>query len=66
MDKALACQAGGQGLNPDMTKYLVLLISRVPTPRAPSMPFVTCSSLNICHGGGKKKGIMVNTYQGHL
>ena len=62
MDKALACHAGSQALNQDMTKdFSAPILSGTPAmcTLSPTMPVVTCSSVNTCHGGGKKNGIMV-------
>ena len=44
-------------------KFIVLLSSRVPPSCALSltMPVVMCPSVNTCHGGGKKRGIMVKS-----
>ena len=68
MDNALACHAGGRGSNPDKTKNFsvsekfknVLPSTRVPVMGTLSltMPVVACFSMNTCHGGGKRRGIM--------
>ena len=58
MDKALACQAGGRGSNPDTTKeFSAPILSGTPAMCTLSltMPVVTCSSMNTCHGVGKKE-----------
>ena len=61
MDKALACHTGGQGSNPDMTKVYSapILLGYPQCALSFTMPVVTCSSVNTCHGGGKKRGIIV-------
>ena len=60
--KALACHTVGQDSNPDTTKvYSAPILSGTPAMCTLSltMPVVTCSSVNTCHGGGRKRGILV-------
>ena len=60
MDKALACIAGGPGLNPDMTKGFSAPILTGTPPQALSlslflkMHVVMCSRVN-CHGVVKRE-----------
>ena len=62
MDKALAWRTDGWGSNSDTTKvYSAPILLDTPTMWTLSltMPVVMCCSVNTCHGGGKKRGIMV-------
>ena len=61
MDKALTWQVGSQGSNLDTAKKFRVPILSGALLRALSltMPVVTFSSVNTCHVGGKKRGIMV-------
>ena len=54
IEKALACHAGGQGLE----KFTVLLSSRLlhdVQSFSLTMSVIMCSSKNTCHGEGKKR-----------
>ena len=58
MDKKhLPCTQAAGVLTWKQPKFIVLLSSQVPPPCAFSltMPVVMCSSINTCHGGGKKE-----------
>ena len=50
MNKALACHAGGQGSNPDTTKVPILSGTPAMCTLSLTMPIITCSSVNTCHG----------------
>ena len=55
MDKAVTCQAGGRGSNPDTSKDFKP--SWVPATHSLSltMPVITCSSVNTCQGKVKRE-----------
>ena len=53
MDKALPAGQLAGGSNPVTTIYLSTLILTIP--------IVTCSSMNTCHMGGEKRGIIVKS-----
>ena len=58
MDKALACHAGGQGSNLDITKDFsapILLGTHAICTLSHTIPVVTCSSINTWHGGVKRE-----------
>ena len=67
MDKALACHTGGRGMNRDTTKdFSAPILSGTPAMCTLSlslslsltMPVIMCYSMNTCHWGSKKRGIM--------
>ena len=60
MDKALACHAGGWSSNLGTTKVYCAWVSP-PHALLLTMPVVVFSSDNTCHGGGKKREIMVKS-----
>ena len=64
MDKALACHPSASVLNLVQSKdFSARFLSATPATYTLShtMPFATCSSMNTCQLGGKKRGIMVKS-----
>ena len=67
MDKALTWHTGIQGSNPDTSKVYrapILLGTPAMCTLSLTMPVITCSSMNTCHRGGKKTGMMGNILAG--
>ena len=61
-DKTFAYHSGDLSSNPDMTNDFsgpILSGTSAMCTLSLTMPVIMCSYLNICYGGGKKRGIVV-------